>query len=324
MNFETKQSNIETIAGREFLEQSAGHFLGEERGFIGEEKISNIITEIEKGIIELKKEIEGTDGKRVANYDRRAGEFAVGSEEKVSMGNIIASRHWGINIALPETLDESGIGKKIRKMAIEKKTSDILCENLNKELSEILTEKTKKEDLLKSEAYKKIAERSGKESKQLGIQAEHIITGVVEAISIDRQDLGITISQANAYQDVQNKIDFIIATKQKKRGVGVNKEDVTYEEKHIGVQFTINSSKVEHKADQINKAKERGVEVDDIIYLEIEKDTLKKAIRKWEESGKPISGPWKFLPKETREITIKKLFEGMLTEEQEKSLLKNL
>lgn len=292
--------------------------------FLMGEKISNIVSEVEKDELNIKREIENTDSKRIATYDRRAGEFAVGNEEKVSMGNIIASRHWGINVALPETLDESGIGKKLRKMALEKKIGDALCEKLNGELAEKLSEKTRREDLLKSEAYKKIAERSGKESKQLGVQAEHIITGVVEAISIDRQDLGISITPANAYQDVQNKIDFIIATKQKRRSVGVNKEDITYEEKHIGVQFTINSSKAEHKADQINKAKERGVDVDDIIYLEIEKDTLRKAIEKWDGANKPISGPWKFLSKEIREITIKKLFDGILTEEQEKSLLKNI
>ena len=130
--------------------------------------------------------------------------------------------------------------------------------------------------------------------------------------------------KSNAYQDVQNKIDFIINTKQKRRGVGVNRDEVSFEEKSIGIQFTTNISKAEHKTDQINKAKERGVEVDDIVYVQIDNKILQEAVKKWEANNKPISGPLNFLSAEVRTSMLKNLFKGLLNEDQEKSLLKNL
>ena len=177
--------------------------------------------------------------------------------------------------------------------------------------------------MLKSKAYEHIAERSGEKSEQFGVEAEQIVIGVLERLAIDRPDLGFTISEANAFQDVQNKIDFIINTKQKKRGVGVNREDVIFEEKSIGIQFTTNPKKSEHKAEQILKAKNRGVEVDDIVYVEIDSMVLHEAVREWGKAGKSIVGPWKFLPEGVRTQVLKNLFKGLLNEEQEKRLVKS-
>lgn len=261
---------------------------------------------------------------RTVSYDKYKSSFKVGNEAKVSMGNIVAARHLGISLSLPKLLESSGEGKRARKLASEFMVRDTLCEELNGELARALAADTKRKDLFKSQAYEKIAERSGKDSEQLGVIAERIMMNVLEALMIDRPDLGFMVSPANAYQDVEEKIDFIIATKQKKRGVGVETEDVVSEQKHIGVQFTINTQKKEHKLDQIAKAKERGVDVDDIVYVAIDQGTLRKAIGTWEHEGKALVGPWKYLPLETRRATLKELFKGILSPEQEASLLKSL
>lgn len=218
--------------------------------------------------------------------------------------------------------DVKNIGK-IKNLLSENKIKNILFAKLNKELAKNLSEKNKRIDLLKAEAYEKISERSGIENKQAGVMAEQMIIGVLEGLSIDRSDLGFNVLEANAYQDVNNKIDFIIETKQVKRGVGVETGDIL-KGKSIGIQFTINSSKAEHKADQINKAKSRGLEVDDIIYVQLDSSVLREAVSKWEKSGKLISGPWKFLSPEIRIATLTNLFKDILSEEQIKSLTKNI
>lgn len=307
--------------------QIADNFLGEEKKYIDRKIFSQIIseTEIEKNKIE--KEIsENKNGKEVS-FDKYKKAFRIKGENEVLMGEIISARRFGSEVFLSEDLEKFGDGKKIRKIMLEKKVSDFLYGKLNKELAKNLSEEIKNQDLLKAKAYEKIAERSGVENKQAGVMAEQMIIGVLEGLSIDRSDLGFDVLEANAYQDVNNKIDFIIETKKAKRGVGVNREGENTQEfkgKSIGIQFTINSSKAEHKADQIAKAKERGLEVDDIIYVQLDSRILHEAVLKWEKAGKPISGPWKFLSPEVRILTLINLFKDILSEEQIKSLTKNI
>ena len=180
-----------------------------------------------------------------------------------------------------------------------------------------------KKDTMKSNAYKEISKREGIESEQLGVIAEKMMCGVAEMISIDRADLHVEVLPANAYQDVEEKIDFILNTKTKNRGVGINKDETVIDEKSFGIQFTINTKKADFKNEQIQKAKERGIDVDDILYVSIDYNMLRNAMIEWKKKGEPISGPWNFLPRETQKNALKNLFHSIITPEQEESLLKN-
>lgn len=319
MNFNTTENPpVVTESLKDTLHKQANVFLGEEKKYIEEEVFSTLIDKTEKDLNESKK---GNAG--VVEYDKYKKKFTVGKEEGLSTGNIISARRWGIDLEVPETLNQSGEEKKLLKINKEKKISDILNNNLNKVLAENLAEINKHKDILLGKAYEKIAERTGNNSEQFGVATEQLIIGVLEGMSIDRPDLGFEVIEANAFQDVQNKIDFIIATKHKKRGVGINRDETIIEEKSIGIQFTINTSKKEHKEDQINKAKERGVEVDDIIYVEMDTKILQDAITKWKKDGKKITGPWKFISPEIRRVILSNLLGGLLDEEQKRILVKN-
>ncbi|HPS21507.1 MAG TPA: hypothetical protein PLO44_01745 [Candidatus Paceibacterota bacterium] len=331
LNFsETIEKKLSTgLEKNEKILQTANNFLGEEKKYIDEKVFSQIIseTEIEKNKIE--KEISENKNEKEVSYDKYKKSFRIKDGNEVSMGEIISARRLGFEISLPEELEKFGDGKKIRKIMIEKKVNDFLFSNLNKNLARNLSEKIRQQDLLKAKAYEKIAERSGEKSEQLGVVAEQIIIGALESLAINRPDLGFDVLEANAYQDVNNKIDFIIDTKKKKRGVGVESIEASenndiFQGKSIGIQFTINSSKAEHKAEQIVKAKERGLNIDDIIYVQIEQKILQEAVSKWQKEGKSISGPWKFLPPEIRIATLDNLFKDILSEEQIKSLIKNI
>lgn len=306
---------------KEKIEQFTQLFLGEEIRLIDAETLLEITEEVEKEL-----ELENKNSKSdidLTIYNRHKKTFEIG-DQNVSMGDIISSRKMGIDIQLVESVEKSGDEKKILRLIQDKKIQELLFGKLNKELAKTLSKKTKLQDMLKAKAYEEIYERSGMENKQFGIIAEQIIVGVLEGMAIDRPDLGFSVLEANAYQDVQNKIDFIISTKQKKRGVGIDRNTVSFEEKSIGIQFTTNTTKAEHKADQILKAKGKGVEVDDIIYVDLDNKILQKAVKDWEDKKKPVPGPWKFLSLEIRTQVITNLFKGILSEEQIKSLLKNL
>lgn len=306
------------------LEKQADLFLGNEKDIIKHDVFLKILAEVNDMIPQIENDMKDSKNKWSVRYDKYEKRFHTLLREKINVGDMISARRWGMNVFVRNSEKQSGDEKRFQKIMLEKLVNDKLHEKLNKELASELSEMTKMKDALMSNAYKKIAERSDKKNEQLGIVTEQIVLGVLEGMSIDRSDLGFSVIEANAYQDVHDKIDFIIATKQKKKGVGINRNEVEFEGKSIGIQFTTNKSAFEHKTDQINKAKERGVEVDDIVYVDIDGKLMNEAIHKWENSRKPISGPWNFLPAEIRKQTLQNLFRGLLTEEQERSLVKDI
>jgi hypothetical protein len=299
----------------------ANSFLGESEKYISKEKKDEIVNSLVLNESEINLQIENKDNKEVV-YDKYKKTFFVG-KESVSLGEIMSSLNMGEKYYLPETLENSLAGKTLRKMIKEKYEQSFLSEKLNKELALILSKESQNKDLLKSRAYKKISERSGEEneSEQLGVIAEKLMQGVAEMISIDRPDLGISVFTSNAYQDVEEKIDFIVATKHKVRGANIETGD--FEEKTIGIQFTINTKKESFKNEQIEKSKGRVMDIDDIVYVAIDGSLLKKAIYEWESKNKPVSGPWAELPKDIKKKTFEALFKSLISDEQEKSLLKS-
>jgi hypothetical protein len=323
MNFGFEKKSIEE---EHTLEQQSLHvasrlFLGEQEEIIASDTLTRIVGKI--GTERVLENVESIEGKTAVAYDKYKKSFVVGGE-KASMGQIVAARHLGIDIGLPLNEKASGDEKKLKKLLIERTTNDALYGELNRELASALAVKMLREDMFVAKAYEAIAKRSDAENTQPGIFAENIMIGVAESIAIDRPDLGITVIPANAYQDVHDKIDFIVATSTKRRGVGVDAKALPDESRSVGVQFTINTSKAAHKAEQIAKAKERGVHVDDIVYVAIESSLLRQAIKKWENAGKPISGPWAHLSSDIRAATLKGIFGGVLSDDQEKSLLKGI
>lgn len=293
----------------------AREFLSDAKDYLSDEEIAAIVRDRQPEYASK----GSSESARAVSYDKYKKSFSVGNET-VSMGTIVAARRMGVEVALPEELNSSGDGKKLRRILGEKMTEDAVAADLNKQLAAILANKTKDRDMMKSAAYEKIAERAGTQSEQLGIKAEEIVMGVLEGIAIDRPDLGLNILPANAYQDVEEKIDFIIATKQKRKKIGVEGADLAENEKHIGIQFTINASAAAHKQDQIQKAKARGVDVDDILYVQIDSGILARALSEWKKT-KSIKGPWNYLPKPVRERAIQELFKSILTEEQVRGLV---
>jgi hypothetical protein len=316
------------LISRESIENMAQEFLGHQQEFVSnteyEQIINQVFQDFENTVVKLETMIPE---KKVITYDKFKKSFLV-NNEIVTAGQIIAARHMDDDIVLPRELDQSGVGKKLRKTYIEKIIQDELCTRLNHSLAKNLADNYQSKDLFKAKAYEKIAERLTSESvqEQIGVIAESVMQGFAEMVAVDRPDLGISVAPANAYQDVAEKVDFIVTTKTKKRGAGIEVVDPLIEERHIGIQFTVNTSEKtrEHKHDQIEKAKARGTDLDDIVYFAFDMKTLQQAINAWEQSGKPLSGVWNKLSKHAQVEAIRGLFETLLNDEQEKSLIKSI
>lgn len=299
-------------------------FLGEEKEYV---LPSMINTAVEKAAIKHQSVLEGgeKEGARTVAYDKYKKTFTVEGKQ-VTMGEVIASRHLGIEVLLNST-DTSKLSlaeRTLRETYAQHVAQDTLFDQLNYDLADILSETTRRQDMLKAKAYAEIRDRSGIESKQIGVIAEKVMIGFAESIAIDRPDLGLSVTPGNAFLDVEQKIDFILETTRKKKGVNVQEGELNAEHKSIGIQFTVNTAKAENKQEQIAKAKERGIAVDDILYVAIDKKTLQQALSQWEKEGKPVHGPWRYMPKQAQQEAIKGLFGDILTAEETQRLIEKI
>lgn len=292
---------------------------------------AEIISGVKEKAIEKEKSLsaEIQKGENEIIYNKYKKSFFL-DNEAVTLGQIVASRHFYEKITIPENTSKTFEGKKLLRTYKEYTTRDTITESLNKDLAQMLSEKTKHEDLFKSKAYEAIANRE-KENEQIGVIAEKMMQGIAEMISLDRSDLHLEVRPANAFQDVEEKIDFIISTKQKKRGVGVETKETEkgvpeneYEEKNFGIQFTVNTSKTSYKTEQIEKAKNRASDVDDILLVTIDSKIIKDSLTNWEKNGRKIHGPWEYMPNESKRKIIETLFGGVLKPEEVESLQKGL
>ena len=308
--------NVENVGNTSSLTAS---FLGKEIDLLDSKTTLEMEAKliVYREIIQAELQKEGV-GKKVVSFDKDLKSFFIDGDKtkKISLGEIISAQRLGFDFRLPKKLNQFEEGQKL----IEMMAKNLLFEKFNKELALVMSENTKHKDAFISKAYSEIAKRADNEGKSKGIEAEGIVLGFLERITIDHPDFGITVTGANAHEDVEDKIDFIINQAEHiVRGVGINRSDFAFEKKSIGIQFTINTSAREKKLDQINKAKLRGVQVDDIIYVDIDQTILGTAIKEWKLNGKKMTGPFEYLPKDIKNSVIKNLLKGMITEEQEKS-----
>jgi hypothetical protein len=105
---------------RATVEHIAQEFLGKQQEFLNSEEYEQIIQETLDGFEGILNTIETVDSeKKVVTYDKFKKLFRV-NDEIVTAGQIIAARHLDHDIVLPKDLDQSGLGKKLRKTYTEK------------------------------------------------------------------------------------------------------------------------------------------------------------------------------------------------------------
>lgn len=254
------------------------------------------------------------------SFDKRKKEFTADGKVVPKSYFAVASI-WGKDFAFEENGELPFDYKQMKK----KYQSAWIKEEVSKKLSPVIASieagRNRKDNAAIAHAYSAIEERFGQESsEQIGSRAEQVVRSFLTRIAAEVQDLKIEIHPANPYQDVHQKIDFIIEVTSKKRGVGiVEDENISHT---LGIQFTVNDSKIEHKKEQIQKAKNRAMDIDDIILVAVNQNIMSSALEKWQKSGDSFREPAEFLTYDTRMKLLRELFTNLLSPEDVEKIIK--
>jgi hypothetical protein len=235
----------------------------------------------------------------------------------VTIGEIIADGEWGIEY----DLDTKTVPRAVRKRYLVERAKRQLRHLLDGQI--IIDELNNSQThIYKREAYRHIASDASAEFKS-GFIAERMIESFLTTIMYDL-NADFKVMKADVYQDVEQKIDFIIKRKFHTRSVQVEEDtaDVASptERASLGIQCTINldRSKLEHKERQIEQAR-RGLAkegpVEDLVLVQIPSLHIRSIYEKWARS-KTSGGPTKLWDKEVKVIIFREIMKGILTPQE--------
>ena len=235
-----------------------------------------------------------------------------GTDVPVTVGEIVTDLAWGVNYEL----DSGSVPRLTRKRLYIERAKYELQDLLDLQIltDEIASGKTSP---ALARAYEsRMAERETGESS-FGLLAEKIMVQFLRKLSIDRK-LDFEVTNADIFQDVTQKIDFIIRRNVRNRGVRIEEGGPELAAK--GVQFTMNKNRLilQRKAEQIERSKQYLSEedhIDDIMLVIFDSRTLGEAFDKWKNGQKP-GGPDQFLDPQLRKRLFFELLRGMATDEE--------
>ncbi len=229
-------------------------------------------------------------------------------EQEITLGELLTDIEWGLNYYL----DPNTVPRLIRKKYFIEQAKHEIMDLLDRQ---IMTNESQREsvDELKKEGYIKMIAQENQE--QSGKYAERMVKNLLKKIAID-QDLDIEISDADAYQDMELKIDFIIKRKMAARGVNVETND----EDRIGIQFTsTDAPEIVHKKErQIRQAKKklgREEKIQDIALVSIPLRQIQAMVQDWKRDKLP-GGPDKLWNTATRAEIFGKVMKNFLAGEE--------
>lgn len=235
-----------------------------------------------------------------------------GREVPVTLGEVVTDLAWGLDCHL----DRDTVPRNMRKRLLIERAKSQLQDLLDMQImaEEIASDQTHPD---RARAYEAVRERRERGGFAMGFAAEKMMIQLFRKLEIDR-GLPCQVLGADVYQDVAQKIDFIIRRTDHTRGVRV--EDGGEEVQNKGIQFTLNTQRfvLNRKIDQIRRSKQKLTEedrIDDIMLVVMDMKWMVDAYRQWEED-KPPGGPDKFLDGAVRKQISKRTLEGMFTKEE--------
>lgn len=263
---------------------------------------------------------EEKENERAIEYDESSNGFKYfsenGEEQTATLGDIVADLDWDIYYSISKNVPRA-MAKKYLVERAKQELRDLLDTQIIKsELGEIGGSPS---ELTKKAAYKAVEEDRTKEkvNMQFGFLSEKIVKNFLKKLSIDNKDLPFEIHEGDVFQDVEQKIDFIIHLKERSRGVGVEE---SAEAKDVGVQFSINLAAKGHKKQQvkrsIEKLKASRERIQDIalVIFPLSIAGLLKMV--WQKSGKVAGGPGRFMHRQVAEQIFTKLLKDLLSQEE--------
>ncbi len=261
-------------------------------------------------------QIEKMANGRSAQFDEASSSFRYTDdnekEKMASFGELMTDMDWGVNYNIDQTAPRLMIKKYLVEGAKQELRELLDLQIIRSEVGGDITPEPRKL------VYRTVeGERaSGVAKERRGLISEIIVKNFLKKLSLDK-NLPFEIHEADIFQDVEQKIDFIIHRKEKLRGVNVETDEKAQD---IGIQFSINRQAAGYKKHQIQKSRQQlrelGEYIQDIALVIFPLNITRSLRQQWEETGRPAGGPSKFLNRKTAEILFVKLLRDLFTPEE--------
>jgi 6-pyruvoyl-tetrahydropterin synthase len=239
---------------------------------------------------------------------------ANGVSVPVTYGELMTDQEWGVEYAFDESVDIHTVREYQLRQVKNELMEDLDYQIIASEANRSTNEETKRK------AYRMIGERMGKDLEQAGVIAEKMVKNFLKKLSLESNG-SFELLDADAFQDVENKADFIIRRKNTERAKGaqvVESDAVSHPLfEDIGIQFTTNFDKEKQlqKVKQLDKVKKRLVDMQDLVLVTLPTHEAGEHYKTWMNDKKP-GGPDKLWSQETREVIFRGVMNKVLTEEE--------
>lgn len=230
-----------------------------------------------------------------------------GKTQEVTLGDIMTDGEWGVDYYL----DPSSVPRNVRKEYLIETAKREIQKALNRQIA--ATEIDFEPGLLA--AYEGAAGISPESELSGGHLAERIVQNLIKKMQID-YGFDFKVKFADVFQDVIQKVDFIIRREQHRRGVDVE-GDASPE---AVIQFTTKTGgSLEHKREALERAQSREVadveDFDDIVLVSIPLKQTALIYKIWEEKRDP-GGPERWLAASIKEKIVIGLLRGMYSDDE--------
>jgi len=285
--------------------------------FLSQRQIYLIQKEKQKTMNQLRRQLVNLDnpehhsklGKNSRLVNQEQGRYYDQYGTEISLGDLFIDQEWNIHYIL----DDQTMPRKIRKRFLIERAKYNLQKYLDQQI--IVDETTSKYTHWKKQsAYSEIQYRNKEGIEQFGLIAEKMVRNFLRKLSIDFPKLNFEVIKADVFQDVEQKIDFII--QRRPHSIGVNVQAVDAE----GIQFTTNTAQpnLEKKKEQIEHSKLQLSSEDlvkNIVIVSLPVKTFIPVYDEWLKT-KSSGGPDKLWSIEVKETIFRELLKGFMSPEE--------
>ncbi|MFA4954276.1 MAG: hypothetical protein WC641_03115 [Patescibacteria group bacterium] len=278
-----------------------------------QQKVFGLQIEKQRIMLQLKERLKHLDesgfdkkGKYQIEIKSKGGKYFLADGSEVTRGQLLTDGEWGTDYHL----DPATVPKSVRKRFYLEAAKRELMEVVDKQITEHEISKASTDEF-KRGAY----ERRGSDYEMPGgICAEKMVSNFLRKLIYD-QAADFKIMEGDAYQDVDQKLDFIIQARLRYRGVKAE-EDA----KAVGIQFTISSSpkKIKYKEHQVARAKgrlEAEDKIQDIVLVVLPLDDVRGMVDRWKNNQRP-GGPDEMWRPEIKQRILEGLLGGILPKKE--------
>jgi hypothetical protein len=236
-----------------------------------------------------------------------------GASMPVTRGDLMVDGNWGVNY----NLDHETVPRAVRKRFIVEQARRELQNVLDAQIITAETTSVRIDNKMVG-AYEALRQTHPEGREKYGHIAERMVRTFLEKLTYNYPKLDFTIERADAHQDAEEKIDFLIHRKIRNRGVKV---DLPPEgKKDEGIQFTTNESPEaqEYKRNQLDRVRDqvkREEHIDDLVLVTLPMREFADVYTAWAQHKTP-GGPEQMWDGQTKERIFRGLLKGFLKDEE--------